>query len=113
MMINRKDAVQALADTNAACIKCNGNSMRPIMEPGDALHLQKVDNSKLRKGDAVLCRIKGSLQVHKISAINGDRYQISNSKNFVNGWFGSSAIFGLCVRVNDRVLVSNEELQKR
>lgn len=114
-MGSRKLAIDILEKTGSAVLVCNGNSMRPLMKPKDTLFIKKVDCSLLRVGDAVFCRINGNLQVHKISAIdeNQERWQISNARSFVNGWVKSSAIYGLCVKVEDKIVVSDEDLLKR
>jgi hypothetical protein len=113
--MSRKIAIGVLAEKGNVTLKCNGNSMRPLMAPGDTLHIKKVEPQKLRVGDAVFCKVNHGLQVHKISAMDETkgRWQISNNSGFANGWIGSSNIYGLCVMVNDRVLVSDAELDKR
>jgi hypothetical protein len=114
-MINRAAAPQVLSEKGNAIIKAAGNSMQPIMTTGDTLYLKKVDPSKLRKGDAVFCKINGNKFVHLITGVDskGSRFQISNNRGHVNGWIGPSGIYGLCVRVNDRILVSDDELESR
>jgi len=112
-MSNRLIAIKILEEKSEVTIKCNGGSMKPLIFPKEAIHLRRVNHSLIRVGDAVFCRINGNLQVHKVTAIDKGRYQISNNKNFVNGWVGANCIYGLCVKVEDRVLVSDAELQKR
>jgi hypothetical protein len=115
----REIAIKVLQEKGEITIHCNGNSMRPIIAPKEAIHLKRVNHSLIRVGDAVFCRINGGLQVHKVSAIQNEndydkrRFQISNNHGHVNGWIGGHAIFGLAVGIEDRVLVSNEELRKR
>lgn len=112
-MNGRSIAVKILAEKGEVTIHCNGNSMRPIIAPKEAIHLKKVLPSQLRVGDAVFCRINRGLTVHKITAIDKERFQISNNHGHVNGWIGEKAIYGLAVRIEDRILVSDEELAKR
>jgi len=115
--MSRKIAINVLNNTGEVVLNCNGNSMRPIMSPGESLFIKKVPLSKLRKGDAVFCKVNGGLQVHKINAIDDsrehERFQISNNFGKINSWIGFNNIFGLCVKVEDRVLVSDDELSKR
>lgn len=115
MSSNRKYAVEALAEKGEVIIRGAGGSMRPIMDTGDSLYLKKVDSKQLRVGDAVFCRVSGNLFVHKITAIDEpeQRFQISNNSGHVNGWVGSHCIFGLCYRVNDKFLVTPEQLDAR
>lgn len=109
----RKFAIEVLENKGEVVIRCNGNSMRPIIAPKEAIHLKKVEAGKLRVGDAVFCRVNGSLQVHKIGAIDKDRYRIENNRGHINGWIGANSIFGLAVQIEDRVLVSADELDDR
>jgi hypothetical protein len=67
-MADRKFAAKILSEKGQVIINCNGNSMRPIMAPGESIHLRRVSNYKV--GDAVFCKVNGGLQVHKISAID-------------------------------------------
>lgn len=112
-MSNRTFAIKVLEDAGEIIIRCNGNSMRPIIAPKEAIHLKRVIPAQIREGDAVFCRINGNLQVHLVSAIDKERFQISNNKGHVNGWIRASSIFGLAVQIEDRVLVSPEDLAKR
>jgi hypothetical protein len=112
-MDKRQFAIGVLEDKGEVVIRCNGRSMMPIIAPKEAIHLRKVLSTQLRVGDAVFCRINGALQVHKLTAIDGDRYQISNNRGHVNGWIGANCIFGLARQIEDRVLVSDNELSRR
>ena len=111
--MSRKFAIQILAEKGETVIRCNGNSMRPLIAPKEAIYLKKVDPSKIRVGDAVFCRVNGNLQVHMVGAIDGERFRIENIRGHVNGWIRANSIFGLCVQVEDRVVISDEEFKKR
>ena len=115
MTISRKDAPAVLAEQGQCAIRGAGNSMTPIIHTGDTIYLRRVDPSKLRKGDAVYCRVGHNSFVHLISAIDskGERFQISNNRGHCNGWITAKGIYGLAVRVDDRTLVSDEELEGR
>lgn len=76
-----------------------GNSMQGKIESGQLCTVTPVDPTTLQKGDIVLCKVNGSEYLHLVTAIQGERFQISNNKGFVNGWIGANAIFGKCVRV--------------
>lgn len=114
-MSNRKYAVKILEDKGEVVIRGAGNSMQPIIETGDSIYLKKVSPEQLRVGDAVFCKVSGNMFVHLITAIDekGPRFQISNNKGHTNGWIGPSGIYGLCVKVEDKVIVSEEDLTKR
>ena len=112
-MNNREQAVQVLAEKGSVVIKCNGGSMKPLIAPREAIHLIKADSALLRVGDAVFVRVGGALQVHKIGAIDKDRYKITNWSGWGNSWVGSHCIYGLCVQVEGRIVVSADDMNKR
>lgn len=79
-------------------IKPRGHSMEPLimdrqevtitrLKPGDILHV----------GDIALARVRGHIYLHKVTAIDGDRVQISNNHGHVNGWTSRARVAG---RVN-------------
>ena len=53
----------------------------------------------LKKNDIVLCKVKGHIYLHKISAINGNRFQISNNHKHVNGWVSRNCLYGKVVEI--------------
>lgn len=59
-----------------------------------------VDPTKLEVGDIVLARVAGTTYLHLVSAIEGDRVQISNNRGRVNGWTNQARVFGICVAVD-------------
>lgn len=109
----RKSAPKILEEKGEIMIHCNGNSMDPIIHCAERIYLRKVNVYKV--GDAVFCKVNGALQVHKISAIDDEtkQYQISNNKGFVNGWVKQDAVYGLAWKIEDRILVSDEDIAKR
>lgn len=110
---NRTLAIDILKEKGEVILECNGNSMQPILKPGNAIHIKKIDPSKYQIADIVFCRIGKNLQVHKIKTIDGKRYEIENNKGWSNGWINEDNIFGLCVKVENTVRISDEELAKR
>lgn len=72
-----------------------GNSMEPIVKNGSKVKIGPVyENPKV--GDVVLARVRGKYYLHLVSAIQGERYQISNNRGHVNGW--ASEIVGVLVK---------------
>lgn len=72
-----------------------GNSMKPLIESGDLVVVIPItEETEFEKGDIVLCKVRGRQYLHLISAIQGDRFQISNNRGFVNGWISKNAMFG-------------------
>ena len=79
-----------------------GNSMQPKIKSGQLCSVEVIENHiNLKVGDIVLCKVKGSQYLHLISAIDQDRFQISNNKGFVNGWINKASIYGKLVKVSD------------
>jgi hypothetical protein len=75
-----------------------GDSMKGKIESGQLVTVVPAPES-LAVGDIVLCKVNGREYLHLIKAIQGDRFQIGNSRGRINGWIGRSAIYGKCVRV--------------
>lgn len=81
-----------------------GNSMVPKIKSRQPVTIAPVDTSKLEVGDIVVARVKGRVIQHLISAIDGDRVQISNNHGHVNGWTNRSKVYGIVTAVEGREL---------
>ena len=68
--------------------------MAPRIKSGQLCTVEPVDPATLQAGDVVLCKVRGSEYLHIVKAIQDGRFQIGNNRGFINGWIGSSAIFG-------------------
>jgi len=95
--------------------KSKGNSMTPMIKSGATVRLKKIDSALYRVGDAVYAKVHGTFYLHLITAIDETkgRYQISNNHGHVNGWTNAENLFGLCVEVDGKIIVSDEEIKKR
>jgi hypothetical protein len=89
--------------------------MTPKIKSGDQVRIKKVDLSVYRVGDAAYAKVHGSFYLHLITAIDETkgRYQISNNHGHVNGWTPGENLYGLCVEVEGKIIVSDEEIEKR
>lgn len=78
-----------------------GQSMTPILKSGQpVICIPVTQDTKLKKNDIVLCKVKEAYYLHKISAIkNGTTYQISNNHGHINGTITKSNIFGVVVEI--------------
>lgn len=77
-----------------------GQSMTPILKSGQSVICSPVnENTSLNKNDIVLCKVKGKYYLHKISAIKGKSYQISNNHGHVNGTVSRNCIYGKVVEI--------------
>ena len=77
-----------------------GQSMKGKVDSGSLVTVRPLQEAdELRKGDVVLCKVRGSEYLHIVKAIQGPRYQIGNNRGGINGWIGSNGIFGLCTKI--------------
>lgn len=98
--MNWQHHVDVLQEGKEASFRPKGNSMRPRIKSGQLVTVSQ-DLTALEVGDVVFCKVKGNFYVHLLSAIDGDRYQISNNRGRVNGWTKKDKIFGRVIRVED------------
>jgi phage repressor protein C with HTH and peptisase S24 domain len=90
-------AIKELDEAGETSLKVSGNSMSPLIKTKSLLVLKKTND--YRVGDAVLCKVKGNIYVHKITRIDAEgRYLISNNKGHDNGW--TKNVYGRVVKVN-------------
>lgn len=81
----RERAIKELEEKGKTSLKANGNSMMPLIKSGSIVHLTKQDSYK--KGDVVLCKVRGNIYVHKIYGVSNSKgYLIGNNKGHINGW---------------------------
>ena len=73
--------------------------MKPLIETGDLVKVEPVDNRKLNVGDIVLCRVKGRHYLHLIKATRKGQYQIGNNKGHINGWIHKNAVYGIAMEI--------------
>ncbi len=107
--------IKVLQERGEIQFKPSGNSMTGKIESGDLCKVINYPGMVYEVGDIVLCKVAGKQYLHLISALDkpNDRVQISNNKGFCNGWIKINSIYGICVQVNDKVLWTQEELNKR
>jgi hypothetical protein len=114
-MARENFVLKTLLEKGEVTWKPHGNSMTPKIDSGDQVVVKKAPASACRVGDAVYAKVKGNYYLHLLSAIDEtqNRYQISNNHGHVNGWVTAENVYGLCTKVKDKVIISDEELQKR
>lgn len=77
-----------------------GQSMTPIIKSGQSvICIPVTDKVELSKNDIVFCKVHGNYYLHKISAIKGAQYQISNNHGHVNGYITKHNIFGKVIEI--------------
>jgi len=95
----KAQAIEDLREGRTASLRCHGNSMNPRIPSGSRITLEPCTADECEVDDAVLCRVKGTIYVHKVKAKQGGRVQISNLKGRVNGW--TKAVYGRVVAVEN------------
>ena len=88
-----------------------GNSMSGKIESGQLCTVEPIfPHTFPKKGDIVLCKVKGRQYLHLITAIRGGGtemyqsfalYQISNNRGRINGWINRHKIYGICVNIEN------------
>ncbi len=77
-----------------------GNSMVGKINSGQLCTVEPIlEFNKLEKNDIVLCKVSGNQYLHLISAISGDRVQISNNHGNINGWTNRENVFGKLIKI--------------
>jgi len=80
-------------------IRPRGHSMEPLICDRERVTIRRLrDDDTLEAGDIVLARVRGRIYLHKITAIDGQRVQISNNHGRVNGWTNRDRVVGRAVR---------------
>lgn len=98
--------VMSLA-THIAPLRCGqtvrfrptGHSMTGRVNHGDLVEVAPCTTPPVQ-GDVVLCKVRGRIVLHLVSAARNGRFQISNNHRHVNGWTGPDHIYGVVVAVN-------------
>mgnify|MGYP000908879142 FL=1 len=72
--------------------------MTPRFKSGDLITLVPITEDP-KVGDAVFCKVRGTIFTHLVTAIQGSKFQISNNHGHVNGWISMNAIYGKAVAV--------------
>ena len=90
--------IDALLQGSAVSFRPVGNSMTPRIKSKQLVTVSP-DITNIQVNDIVLCKVRGNILVHLVSAIQGDRYQISNNHGHVNGW--TTKIYGVVINVSD------------
>ena len=93
--------IEKLRGGEPVSFRPRGHSMSGKIDSGQLCTVEPVDPSTLRVGDIVLCKVNGREYLHLVKAIQGERFQIGNNRDRINGWVSAGSIFGLCVKVEN------------
>ena len=92
--------IEKLQNGETVSFRPRGNSMKGKIKSGQLCTVAPVDANTLVVGDIVLCKVKGNQYLHLLTALRGNQFQISNNRGHVNGWIGSSNIYGKLMEVS-------------
>jgi hypothetical protein len=97
-----------------------GNSMTPRIHSGEQVKVINCLPEVFRVGDVAYAKVRGNYYLHLLTAIDSRagtgylaRFQISNNHGHVNGWTDAKNMFGILVQVEDKILLTQEDLTKR
>ena len=95
------EAIESLAQGAYTRIQARGTAMTGKVNEGDMVTLEYCEPRKLVLGDIVLVKVKGTVYLHLIAAINTKegRFQIGNTRGEIKGWVSGAAIYGKATRV--------------
>lgn len=75
-----------------------GNSMNPKIKDRQLVTVRPLEPDEIpKKGDIVLCKVKGRQLLHLVRGVMGEEVCIENASGHVNGW--TSQIFGIVTKV--------------
>jgi hypothetical protein len=87
-------AIERLRLGEAAVVRPRG-TMTPRVRSGAVCELEPVsDADVLRRGDIVLVKVKGTVYLHLITALEKERVQIGNNHGRINGWTPMGNVYG-------------------
>lgn len=93
--------IEGLLRGETVSFRPRGNSMSPRIKSGQLCTVEPVSLDEVRKGDVVLCRVRGAQYLHVVSAVRPGQVQISNMHGHVNGWAGRDSVYGRLTAVSE------------
>ena len=96
-----KRARKTLQKGEKTTVKPRGHSMEPLVMDGATVTLEPIsDPSTVKKGDIVLCRVRGRDYLHLVKATRyGKQWLIGNNRGHDNGWVGPHSLFGKATEI--------------
>ncbi len=94
-----KFAVEKLQKGETAKARPRGHSMTGKVNDGELVTIEPCTPDSLKVGDIVLVKVKGTVYLHLIKAINDKRFLIGNNRGGINGWVGANGIYGKATQI--------------
>ena len=73
--------------------------MKGKVNDGALVTLEPCAPSSLAVGDIVLVRVHGTIYLHLIKAVNGERFLMGNNRGGTNGWVCGNCIYGRATKI--------------
>ena len=88
-------AIAELQTGASVTIQPRGHSMRGLVKDGQIVRVDPIaSGEEIRRGDIVLCRVRGREYLHLVHAVGPRGYLIGNAQGHLNGWTPRSRVFG-------------------
>jgi hypothetical protein len=94
-------AIELLSKGQSVQIKPRGHSMKGRVNDGALVTVAPCEPDQLKVGDVVLVRVRGTVYLHLINAVDRDRFLIGNNRGGVNGWVGHNCIYGKATKIEN------------
>jgi len=119
-MARQNFVLKMLEEKGEAVWKPKGHSMTPKIDSGDQVKVRNCSPLVYRVGDIVYAKVRGNYYLHLLTAIDTSaghgylsRFQISNNYGHVNGWTDAKNMFGICVQIKEKVILTNQQITNR
>lgn len=93
------DHIRRLLNGETVSFRPRGNSMSGRVESGQLCTVEPLGETPIKVGEIVLCKVGGDQYLHLVKAVQGNRVQIGNNHNHINGWTPITKVFGRLVKV--------------
>ena len=91
--------IKQLQEGKTIKFRPRGNSMRGLIQSGELVTVEPIGEHKIKRGDIVMCKVKGRQFLHLVKNVQADRFLIGNNRGHDNGWTKANNIFGVCTNV--------------
>jgi hypothetical protein len=119
-MARENFVLKILLEKGEVIWKPKGNSMTPRVHSGDQVKVITCRPEAFRVSDVVYAKVKGNYYLHLLTAIDSSagpgylaRFQISNNHGHINGWADAKNMFGILAQVEDKILLTDQDLAER
>jgi hypothetical protein len=100
--------IDRLRDGEVIVLEHGGSSMMPIIKPHEPRTIMPCHPDVIEPGDIVYCKWRNYHFTHLVKAIKGKggkkKFLIANNHGGINGWININNLYGVVVKVGDRVI---------